>query len=61
MPRENKNNAYAKFGKTNKEYKGSHPGVPVLYALGSQVGVVFYICASHLWDHMWAKFQSIST
>ena len=61
VPRENKNKGYAKFAETNKEYKGSYPGVPVLYALWSHVGVVFYICGSHLWDHMWAKFQSIST
>jgi len=33
VPRENKNKGYAKFGETNKEYKGSYPGVPVLYAL----------------------------
>ena len=27
----------------------------------SQVGVVFYICASHLCDRTWAEFQSIPT
>ena len=30
---------------------GNHPGIPVLYALESQVGAVFYIYASHLCDH----------
>ena len=40
---------------------GNHSGVAVSYAVGSQVGVVFYICTSHLCDRMWAEFQSIST
>ena len=40
---------------------GNHSGVAVLYALGSQVGVVFHIYTSHLCDRMWAEFQSFST
>ena len=36
---------------------GNHPGVPVLYAWGSQVSIVFYISTSHLRDHMWAEFS----
>jgi len=39
----------------------TNPGGPVLYALGSQVGVVFYIFASHLCNRMWAEFQLTST
>ena len=30
VPRENKNNAYAKFGGTNKEYYGIFPKWPII-------------------------------
>ena len=30
---------------------------PVDRGLGSQVGIVFYICAFHLCDPMWAEFR----
>ena len=36
---------------------GNHPGVPMLYALGSQVGVVFYVSAFHLCVRTWAEFS----
>ena len=36
---------------------GNYLGVHVLYALGSQVGIVFYIWVSHLCDHIWLSFS----
>ena len=57
VPRENKNNAYAKFGGTNKEYYGIIPSglLQLLHVLLQKLPTNLHVLVLHVWPEFFSR------